>query len=530
MKTKILSILTLAAAIVGLPACSEDWNPKTESTGKVSFEQMGVEVSGVEKVVSRSEVDLSDYLVTIYDKDGLLVRQWAYKDVPEIFELPVADNYRVDIVSHSVKPSAWDEPLFRGSQVFNINKNEITNIGNITCTFASLKVSVRYTQALLEAMSSDSKVTVEAGKTQADVKTALEFASTETRSGFFEVIDGSMTLIATFRGQIGGNNEETRKVYTDVEPGKHYIITFSLKKNDTEPPFEPEPSGNVGISVSIDNVVNDEDVPGVIDPSDDPINPDDPNQEQFRDKITVTSALSFTDEIPVSPAPADAKVVIAAPNGLIRLSLALSSDNTEAAALSLADFGLPTAANAETELTLDFAALIARLAELPGLHTVSIAAEDADGNTADKTLRFRTSEPSTIDFETELFKDGTPMLTTEYAEKAVVDILVPNGLKNLIVTITPGTEEFGGILDEYGLLQPFDMVNPGTGTTKEYLVSLNLIQDGVDLNGATSVKFDIRSLIPLLNLYPAQHKFNIKVTDLKGAESSLTLVFIGVQQ
>ena len=527
MKIKILSILTLAAAIVGLSACSEDWNPKTESTGKVSFEQMGVEVSGVEKVVSRSEVDLSDYLVTIYDKDGLLVRQWAYKDVPEIFELPVADNYRVDIVSHSVKPSAWDEPLFRGSQVFNINKNEITNIGNITCTFASLKVSVRYTQALLEAMSSDSKVTVEAGKTQADVKTALEFASTETRSGFFEVIDGSMTLIATFRGQIGGNDEETRKVYTDVEPGKHYIITFSLKKNDTEPPFEPEPSGNVGISVSIDNVVNDEDVPGVIDPSDDPINPDDPNQEQFRDKITVTSPLSFTDEIPVSPAPADARVVIAAPNGLIRLSLALSSDNTEAAALSLADFGLPTAANAETELTLDFAALNSRLAELPGLHTVSIAAEDADGNTADKTLRFRTRAESGIKFESAL-KFGEPMNPADYTD-GKVNITVPAGVAHLRVKINP-SGAFKVALVDVGMPLDFDLAYPGEyrvifeGDKTPENPGLGLLC-GEDVIDKKEVVFDITGFLPLL-IFPGTQTFEITVEDNNGNTESCSLIFV----
>ncbi|MDE6334317.1 MAG: hypothetical protein K2L77_06685 [Muribaculaceae bacterium] len=82
MKTKIISAIALAAAVVGLSACSDDWNPSTSDTGKVSFELMGVEVSGVEQVVSRAEVDINDYIVSIYDKDDMLVRNWAYKDVP----------------------------------------------------------------------------------------------------------------------------------------------------------------------------------------------------------------------------------------------------------------------------------------------------------------------------------------------------------------------------------------------------------------------------------------------------------------
>ena len=186
-------------------------------------------------------------------------------------------------------------------------------------------------------------------------------------------------------------------------------------------------------------------------------------------------------------------------------------------------------ARANTQIVFDFAGLITKLAEYPGLHTVGINVTDLENNTLTKNLAFRTKAPSTIKFETELFKDGTPMLTTEYADKAVVDIQTPNGLKNLKVTITPGTEEFGEILDEYGLLEPFDMVNPGTGTTKDYLVSLGLIEEGVDLNGATSVNFDIRTLIPLLNMYPANHKFTIEVTDITGASDSLELVFIGVK-
>lgn len=521
MKTKIISAIALAAAVVGLSACSDDWNPSTSDTGKVSFELMGVEVSGVEQVVSRAEVDINDYIVSIYDKDDMLVRNWAYKDVPGVFELPVADGYRIDIASHKVKPSAWDEPLFKGSQTFDIHKNQITNIGNIKCTFASLKVSIRYTQAFLDAMSDDSKVIVEAGKTDAALKTSLEYTPAENRDGFFEVIDGSMTLVATFKGSIYGNEEQTRKVYTDVEPGKHYIITFSLKKNDTDPPVELGPNGNVGVSLTVNNVVDNEDINVNVDPSDDPIIPDDPSQEQFRDKVTFYPGdLSFTDEIPTSPAPANAKVIISAPAGLISLNYLWTSDNADAAALRLADFGLPMLANGETELTLDFAPLIARLAELPGLHEVTVSAEDADANRMQKSLKLRTRAESGIRFEPTQLKLGEVMDPADY-DDGVVNITVPDGVAHLKVNIDP-SQSFKDALDDVGMPLDFDLAYPDGN--EAVFESLKLAY-GADVLGKTEVKFDITQFLSLL-VFPGQQIFTITVEDKSGNIESCQLIFV----
>lgn len=183
-------------------------------------------------------------------------------------------------------------------------------------------------------MEDDCKVTVIAND-----EGRLEFGPEETRSGYFQAIEGSSTLIATFSGTIYGNYEEIRKVYTDVEAGQHRIITYSVKGGD---PTIPDESGNIDITdgITIDmstidesiegNVATDEDVidgdrPGHEDPEDpdnpdNPDNPDDPKDEYF----TFDTSISLTE---VNPAVEgnDYSVVIKSVNPLTNLKVKIES-------------------------------------------------------------------------------------------------------------------------------------------------------------------------------------------------------------
>lgn len=260
MKLKIFSLFAAIAAMASMSSCSDSWNgdPSGSSDkGDVSLASIGIDVNDAEHVVSRATVDVSGFQVIITNKTtGAEEASWRYADMPEIFTLPVGD-YKVNVVSHTEQPkAAWDTPYYSGDKEFSIVANKLTEVGTVTCRLANLKVSIRYSDKLLAAIdNNDAKVDVKVNDSD-----NLSFLPGETRSGYYEVVEGNTTLVAEFTGTISGNVETMRKVYTDdVKPGYHRIITFSIKTG----PDMPEESGTVNPSgITIDATVTDVDVDG----------------------------------------------------------------------------------------------------------------------------------------------------------------------------------------------------------------------------------------------------------------------------
>lgn len=293
-----------AAALLGFASCSDNWEPggnQENGMGQAKFG--GIDVVNSENIVSRASVDVSNFIVTVVNGEGATVKEWKYSEMPEIITLDVANDYVVNVISHQQEKAAWDAPYFEGSsEKFSIKNNEITEIGKISCKLANIKVSIRFSEGMKAAMGSDCKVTVVAND-----EGRLEFNANETRSGYFQALEGSMTLVATFTGTVNGNYEEIVRSFKDVEAGQHRIITYSLKSGD---PTIPDEYGNIdpesGISVDMDTIdetiegnvpPGDEDVidgdrPGKEDPEDpnepedpnnpdNPENPDDPSEDLF---------------------------------------------------------------------------------------------------------------------------------------------------------------------------------------------------------------------------------------------------------
>ncbi|MCM1522209.1 MAG: DUF4493 domain-containing protein [Muribaculaceae bacterium] len=262
MKNKIFSLLAALMSVLAFTGC-DDWTPGSKqfaaNTGGVNLGDMAVNVNENSVPGSRAGVDTSGYLVTITDKakgevavyDGKAC-SWKYSEMPEVMTLPVGD-YIVNVLSNTPEKAAWSAPTFEGSKEFTVKNNEITAIGTVTCVFASIKVDVKFSEDLLANMSSDSQV-----KVVANDEGTLTWNSTETRSGYFEALSQSTTLVATFTGTVKGQAVTRTQAFTDVEKGKYYIITFSLKNG----PAMPDETGNIdpngGITVNGDIEESDE--------------------------------------------------------------------------------------------------------------------------------------------------------------------------------------------------------------------------------------------------------------------------------
>ncbi len=250
MKTNIFSLFLAVIACVGLASCHDDhWGPYGPGAeGSVSFSSMSVDVDDAETEVSRAGVSVDTFNVVITDrKTGKVHGKYEYVDMPEVVTLPVGD-YTVSVKSCDKQPDAtFDAPYYVGSADFSIEAGKITEIGCILCKFMSIKVTIKYTKELAAKLGSDAHV-----KVVANENGTLDFAYNETRSGYFEAVEGSPTLVAEFFATINGNDVYCIKSFTNVAAGQHYIITFSIKNGSSTIPDEFGQISQSGISIDAD--------------------------------------------------------------------------------------------------------------------------------------------------------------------------------------------------------------------------------------------------------------------------------------
>lgn len=419
MKNKSKYIFAFVAMALGLAGCSDDtWISQVGSEGTLSLMAMDVDVQTAEKLISRSDesVDVSGFTVEIVRGDKT-VKSWIYSAMPEIISLPVG-AYTAKVYSHSVEKQAWDKPYYLGLKEFEIEKDKITKIGTVICSFASIKVSIVYAGDLRPLLGDDCKVTVTAND-----EGTLEYLASETRSGYFEALEEGNAVVATFTGTVDGNYYNVTTNYSNILPGTHLTITYSANENHT---IIVDEFGNVesnGINVDSNatdinkggNVDIEEEVidnpgerPGTEvgeDPG--PITPDNPDTPDDN-SITFTSDLSL--EQPNSVNVESAVVLIHSDKGFAHLNVKIESDNQDflssAGELMPLEFDLATvtgetAENLEsidlpvgpypadqTDINFDISALVPLLGAFPGTHSFGLTVVDNEGNEKSITLKF----------------------------------------------------------------------------------------------------------------------------------------------
>lgn len=423
MKTKILSILLAVAALIGLSSCDNGLDPQPQAQGQLKLSSLGVEVDAAESIISRAGVNTDNFIVVITAADGEVRGKYAFAEMPEIVTLPVGD-YTVEVKSHELQKAEWNKPYYTGSKEFKITEGAITEIGTVNCKFASLKVSVYYTDALKAAMGADSRVTVVAND-----EGRLEYTPDETRIGCFAVIEGSNTLVASFSGTIKGNPAQVLKTFNSVTPGQHYKLTFGIKGGDSELPDETgqiDLGGGVTIDLSVvdentsgsindeEEIITDPSRPGTdpIEPGD-PGDPDDPNPPTPTQTITIKSdQVKFNEDEDYSgPNSCDLSsciVNITSETGLTHLKVKITTTNddfkNDVGAMLPFDFDLAEPGNntesftalgfpvgndviGKKAVTFNISQFVPLLPNFPGTHTFTLTVSDAE-NTLVRTLTF----------------------------------------------------------------------------------------------------------------------------------------------
>lgn len=119
--------------------------------------------------------------------------------------------------------------------------------------------------------------------------------------------------------------------------------------------------------------------------------------------------------------------------------------------------------------------------------------------------------------------EGLPAAYTNPAtngQEVKVTINAENGIKNIFVNIASENDEFKGLLAGLYLDKEFDLVNP-SDDVKQNLIDLQLIQEGVSIEGETTYVFDVTAFMaPLEGVSSGLNTFSIRVVDLNGNDAS----------
>lgn len=438
MKHKIFTAVMLIASIMGLSSCNEKWEPggvDTDDKGTLSTADLAIDLSNAEQVIakSRATVDLTNFIITVTDKNGLVVNEWSYADMPGLPVFSVG-TYTLKIESCKPQKAAWDAPYYVGEKQFEIVKDKVTNAGTVTCSLQNLKVTVKFDADLIESSTGDLDCEIRVNE-----QGVLHFTPSTTASGYFEIVPGNTTMVATFSGTVNGYKEEIIRLYKDLNPGQHRIITFALKGADIKPDPETgfiDPTGGFNVDFSVidedlsGNVNVDEDIikgdrPGKEDWPTDPENPDKPDvpvppvgnvidftskkDKDGNDYLDLKDgnrnpASEFgTEEEGLKPA----VVIIKAEKGIAHLWVTIDSESLDVTDVGLENnFDLAYPGDLETalgpeglnfpiadqvinqaEVTFDISQFVPMLAlpMFPGQHNFIIEVIDNDGNS--KTLK-----------------------------------------------------------------------------------------------------------------------------------------------
>lgn len=343
MKNIFLICLTLMTMLFMFSAChSEKMDPDTtDVTGQVSLASLKMEIDLKLDTVypkSRAGVDVSGFLITINNSEGVQAEQYTYSEMPEIISLPVG-NYTIIASSAAEATNGFDTPFYQGSTTFTVEENKLTEVISLTCTLANVMNSVEYAEDLRALMSNDVVTTIKIGTN------SLDIPIDETRKAYLIAPTSTGVMEITLKGTIDGEAVNVSERVENVKAGQYNIIKFKLSPvNDGG----DDVGGNAGININIDSSMTSSDETIGVNPGEEPGIDDFPTEggeepgdgeggdETEQNKPTI-EGTNFNDakfdiakdvlEVPISiKDPMELQVTLFAPNKIAHVYVTIDSE------------------------------------------------------------------------------------------------------------------------------------------------------------------------------------------------------------
>lgn len=347
MKKIFLICFTLIASTLIFCAChteSMDNIVNTKGELKLSSMKIGVDMDvDVVYLESRAEsgVDLSNYIVTIYDQYSQQAGQWTYSEMPEIVSLAVG-TYTVEVKSAAEPTNGFDVPYYEGIATCEIKENQVTDVPAISCKLANMLFTVEYDESFQDKISEDVVTTITIGEN------SLQIPASESRKAYLIAPDSeTASMEVNLKGTIDGEVIDYSEHFDNVKSGVHNIIKYQ---------FIPVSDGSVAggafsVSIAIDSSLtgSDESVsvnpgpePGIDDfPTGGGEEPGDGDGEQNMPTIVGSNfngnPFDIENDVLNITGAATLKVKINAPNGIAHLYVDIQSETLDVTEVGLSN-------------------------------------------------------------------------------------------------------------------------------------------------------------------------------------------------
>lgn len=418
MKKIFLICFTLLAGVLVFSACHSEAMDEnvSEAKGNLNLSSLKTDVDlDIETVYvgSRADetVDVSNFLVAIYDSKSQKVEQWKYSEMPEVVSLTVG-TYSIEVLSAEAPSNGFDAPFYKGTAACEIKENELVDVPAITCKLANMLFSVVYDEEFQDKMGNDVVTTISVGEN------SLDIPYTETRKAYLIAPEGeTAALNVTLKGTIDGETIDYSKRIDQVRVGVHNIIKYE---------FDPVSDGSMGdgtlnVAINVDSSMNESDEVVGTNPGEEPGIDDfpteggeDPGEGGGEQNVPSIIGSDFNgnhfdienDVLDIKGA-STLKVEINAENGIAHLYVEIQSETLDVTEVGLMNnfdlaypgdleeglngLGFPTGANVigQKHTTFDISTFTGLLVSFEGNHNFVIRVVDQNDLEETKVLKLR---------------------------------------------------------------------------------------------------------------------------------------------
>ena len=543
---QIVKLLSIAAAVVvTLGACSKDKphyvGPNDDVTNNIGYLALGsMEASVMEDTevigsVTRAEgVDINNFDVVITNQAGEQVAAFKYGERPAEAIALYGGVYKVSMSSEAMQGAAWETPVYAGEKEVVITRKQTTEVKDLVCKLANIKVTVAYSADLADQLDAEyTKMTVELEDS------ALEYAFSETRGGYFAPVAATNTLKLTFNCRYAGETKDItmtneiknvkaaqwRKINVVVQHAADGTATIGIVCDTWT--YDEEITFDTSMSLLEEAIPDDSDAPVIsweghdlaeaFELTDDMFDAEGNFNSSINIDVTAKAALKSL----VVKVTSDNADFVKAYYEIMALEEDLCAPTASATILKM--MGYPTDVKDATTTRLKFALQAELLKSYEGTHTYEITATDVNGanTTAVLTVKYGQNVAPQIVW---VGYDIDKRQTIEDGDTCMIRVSAPLAIKDFEIEIVSNTltpEE----LQAVGLAAKFSLVN-----STEMFESLSGLgfPVGDQVYNKTLISEDqlnISNFLGVLGMLGAgDHDFVMTVTDMEGNVTTKTVM------
>lgn len=492
------------------------------------------DTENVESETRAEGVDINNFDVVITNKAGETVKSFKYGERPADSIALEAGVYNVTMTSAAMYGAEWEAPVFSGSVEVVITRKQTTTVDDLVCKLANIKVSVAYSADIKDQLDAQhTKMIVELGTS------ALEYAFTEERAGYFKPIAAENTLKLTFNCRYNGETKDItmtneikgvkaaqwRKINVVVQHAADGTATIGIVCDTWT--YDEEVTFDTSAHMLEEVIADDTDAPVIVweghdlaevfELTDDMFDADDNFKSNINLDITAKNAIQSV-VVKVSSDNADFTKAYAE---IMDLEEDLCSPKASATILKM--MGYPTDIKGSTTARLKLAAQTDLLRLYEGTHTYEITVTDTLGahTTATLTIKYGQNVMPQIVW---VGYDIDKRQTIKTDDTCMIRIVAPLAIKDFEIKIvsnalTPEELQAVGLAAEFSLVNSTEMFDSLSGLgfpVGDAVYNQTLIsEDQLNITGFLGI---------LGKLGAGDHDFVMTVTDMEGNATTKTVM------